>query len=84
MPALRPPLTDMSTDPRIRVIKLAERKRRAKARVKQGRAAAHRPARDEARAAADTVTGWVDELRRQKQQSADAASDFNDLFEDAT
>ena len=74
----------MSTDPRIRVIKLAERKRRARARVKQGRAAARRPAQDEARDAADTVTGWVDELRRQKQQGTDAASDFNNLIEDAT
>ena len=72
----------MSTDPRIRVIKLAERKRRAKARAKQGRAAA-RPVQDEARDAAVTVTGWVDDLRRQKRQSADAAGDFNDLFEDA-
>ena len=75
----------MSTDKRIKVIKLAERKRRAKARAKQNKAAAAaaaRPAQDEARAAADTVTGWVDELRRQKEQSAGAASDFNDLFED--
>ena len=73
----------MSTDKRIKVIKLAERKRRAKARAKQNKAAAAaRPAQDEERAAADTVTGWVDELRRQKEQSAGAASDFNDLFED--
>ena len=73
----------MSTDPRIRVVKLAERKRRAKARVKQGRAAAARPKQDKAREAADTVTGWVDELRRRKRQGAGAASDFNDLFEGA-
>jgi len=72
----------MSTDKRIKVIKLAERKRRAKARAKQNKAAAARPAQDEERAAADTVTGWVDELRRLKEQSAGAASDFNDLFED--
>lgn len=72
----------MSTDNRIKVIKLAERKRRAKARVKQERAA-NRPAQDEARDAATTVNGWVDDLRRQKRQSADAAGDFNDLFEDA-
>jgi hypothetical protein len=74
----------MSTDPRIRVIKLAERKRRAKARVKKSRDAARRPRQDEARDAAHTVTGWVDELRRQKHQSADALSVFNSLFEDAT
>lgn len=73
----------MSTDRPIKVIKLAERKRRAKARVKQERAAASRPAQDEARDAANTVTGWVDDLRRQKRQSTDAAGDFNDLFEDA-
>jgi hypothetical protein len=74
----------MSTDPRIRVIKLAERKRRAKARIKQGRDAARRPGPDKTQDAADTITGWIDELRQQKQQSADAASDFNNLFEDAT
>ncbi|MFL6336991.1 MAG: hypothetical protein ACJ754_27130 [Pyrinomonadaceae bacterium] len=74
----------MSTDPRIRVIKLAERKRRAKARIKQGRDAARHPGPGKTREAADTITGWIDELRQQKQQSADAASDFNNLFEDAT
>ena len=74
----------MSTDPRIRVIKLAERQRRAKARVKQGRDAARRPRPDRTQNTADTVTGWIDELRRQKQESADAASDFNNMFEDAT
>jgi hypothetical protein len=73
----------MSTDHRIRVIKLAERKRRAKARARQGKVAAVRPVQDEARDAAVTVTGWVDDMRRQKRQSADAAGDFNDLFEDA-
>lgn len=72
----------MSTDHRIKVIKLAERKRRAKARVKQEKAAS-RPAQDEARDAATTITGWVDDLRRQKRQSTDAAGDFNDLFEDS-
>ena len=74
----------MSTDPRIRVIKLAERKRRAKARIKQGRDAARRPGLDKTQGAADAVTGWIDELRQQKQQSADAASDFHNLFEDET
>ena len=73
----------MSTDNRIKVIKLAERKRRAKARVKQGQAGADRHGRDKARDAATTVTGWVDDLRKQKRQSTDAAGDFNDLFEDA-
>ena len=72
----------MSTDPRIKVIKLAERKRRAKARVKQGRAAARRPEQDTERDATDTVAGWVDELRKQKRQGAGALSDFNNLFED--
>ena len=73
----------MDMNPRIRVIKLDERKRRAKARVKKGRASAGRPVQDKARDAAATVTGWVDELRRQKRQSADALSGFNSLFEDA-
>jgi hypothetical protein len=74
----------MSTDPRIRVIKLAERKRRAKARVKKGRDSARRPGQDQAPDAAATVNGWVDELRRQKHRRSDATSDFNNLFEDAT
>ena len=72
----------MSTDRRIRVIKHAERKRRAKARDKQGRTSSPPPARDEAREAAAAVNGWVDELRQQKREGADAASDFNDLFDD--
>lgn len=73
----------MSTDTRIKVIKLAERKRLAKARIKQSRDSARRPVQDEARDTAAAVTGWVDELRQQKRQSADAAGDFNDLFEGA-
>jgi hypothetical protein len=72
----------MSTDQRIRVIKLAERKRRAKARVKQGRASAAHLGMDKAREAADTVNGWVDELREQNRQGSDALSEFNNLFED--
>jgi len=75
-------MTIMSTDTRIRVIKHAERKRRAKARIKQGGNAARRPGQDKARDAAETVTGWVDELRMQKRQDANALSGFNDLFED--
>ena len=72
----------MSTNHRIKVIKLAERKRRAKARVRQGRASARRRGQDSARDAADTVNGWLDELRRQKLPDADALSDFKNLFED--
>jgi type IV secretory pathway VirD2 relaxase len=79
-----PDATIMNTDPRIRVIKLAERKRRARARVKKGRAYVPRPeqAEDKARNAAAAVAGWVDELRRQKQQAADATGDFSSLFKD--
>jgi hypothetical protein len=72
----------MNTKPRIKVIKLAERKRRARARVKQERASARPLRQDEARNAAATVTGWVDELRREKQHAADTQGDFNSLFED--
>jgi hypothetical protein len=72
----------MNTIPRIKVIKLAERKRRAKARVKQGGEPDSRPVQDKARDDAATVNGWVDELRRQKRQGANALSDFNNLFED--
>jgi hypothetical protein len=73
----------MSTDPRIRVIKLAERKRRAKARARQGGGSAHPPKQDKARDDAATVNGWVDELRRQKRQAAAASlDDFKNLFED--
>ena len=74
----------MSTDPRIRVIKLAERKRRARARVKKNRDSARRPEQDKAPDAATTVTGWVDELRQQKREGAGTLSAFNNLFEDAT
>lgn len=74
----------MSTDTRIRVIKLAERKRRAKARIKKGRDSAQRTEQDKAPDAAATVTGWVDEMRRQKHERNDATSDFNNLFEDAS
>ena len=74
----------MDTNPRIKVIKLAERKRRAKARVRNGQASAGRSVQEKARDAAATITGWVDELRRQKKQSADALSGFNSLFEDTT
>ena len=77
-----PGATNMKTDPRIKVIKLAERKRRARARVKHERASARRTGQDKAPDAAATVTGWVDELRRQKQQAADAQGDFDSLFED--
>jgi hypothetical protein len=74
----------MKTKPRIKVIKLAERKRRARARVKQGRASVPRHEQDEDRArnAAAAVNGWVDELRRQKRQAADATGEFSSLFKD--
>lgn len=75
------PVTIMSKDTRIRVIKLAERKRRAKARVKQARDSARRPEQDTARGDAATVSGWVDELRQQKRQGTDALGDFNRLFD---
>jgi hypothetical protein len=72
----------MSTDKRIRVIKQAERKRRAKARIKQSRPSAARLGQDKEREAVDTVNGWVDEMREQKRQGSDALNDFNNLFED--
>jgi hypothetical protein len=79
-----PGATTMKIKPRIKVIKLAERKRRARARVKKGRAPVplHEQAEDRARNAAAAVTGWVDELRRQKQQSADTTGDFSSLFKE--
>ncbi|HEY0079600.1 MAG TPA: hypothetical protein VGB73_13385 [Pyrinomonadaceae bacterium] len=74
----------MSTDHQIKVIKLTERKRRAKARIENDRESSHPRGQDEVRDATATVTGWVDDLRRQKHQSADALSIFNSLFEDLT
>jgi hypothetical protein len=74
----------MDTNSRIKVIKLAERKRRAKARVNKDGDSARLPAQDKAPDAAATVNGWVDELRRHKHKDAGALSAFNDLFEDAT
>jgi hypothetical protein len=70
----------MVTNSRIKVIKLAERKRRARARGKKDRARLPEP--DKAPDAAATVNGWVNELRRQKHEGAGALSAFNDLFED--
>ena len=72
----------MSKKPRIKVIKLAERKRRAKARVLKDKVSAGLAEKDKAPDAAATVNGWVDELRRQKHEGAGALSAFNDLFED--
>ena len=74
----------MDTNSRIKVIKLAERKRRAKARVNKNSGSARLHDQDKAPDAAATVNGWVDELRRQKHEGAGALSAFNDLFEDAT
>ena len=74
----------MDTNSRIKVIKLAERKRRAKARIKKNSDPARLPGQGKAPDAAATVNGWVDELRRQKHEGAGALSAFNDLFEDAT
>lgn len=74
----------MGTNSRIKVIKLAERKRRAKARVNEGRDPERDPEQDKRPDAAATVTGWVDEMRRQKHEGAGALSAFNDLFDDAT
>jgi len=74
----------MSTKPRIKVIKLAERKRRAKARANKGRDSASLSGEHKPPDAVATVNGWVDELRRQKQEGDGALSAFNDLFEDAT
>lgn len=75
---------NMSTNSRIKVIKLAERKRRAKARVQKDGDSARLLEQGKAPDAAATVNGWVDELRRQKHDGVDALSAFNDLFEDAT
>ena len=74
----------MGTDSRIKIIKLAERKRRAKARVLKDGDSARLAEKDKAPDAAATVNGWVDELRRQKHEGAGALSAFNDLFEDET
>ncbi|MDT7687747.1 MAG: hypothetical protein QOE46_506 [Acidobacteriota bacterium] len=72
----------MDINPRIKVIKLAERKRRARVRVRKTRASVLRLGQDTERDAAATVTGWVEELRQQKHQSPDAVDGFNSLFED--
>ena len=74
----------MSTQPGIKLIKLVERKRRAKARAEHNRNTASGPEQKGRVNPAATVAGWVDELRRQKHQGAGAASDFNNLFEDAS
>jgi hypothetical protein len=73
----------MEINPRIKVIKLAERKRRARARGRKARESVLRLGQETAPDAAATVTGWVEELRQQKHQSPDALSGFNSLFDDA-
>jgi hypothetical protein len=73
----------MNTNPRIKIIKLAERERRTKVRVGKGQASAGRLGRDKARDASAIITGWVSELRRQKEQSSEAAHGFKSLFEEA-
>ena len=72
----------MSTDPRIRVIKLAQRERRATARVEEALDSERHTGQDKTGDAKATVTEWVDELRRQKRESTGTLSAFNDLFED--
>lgn len=74
----------MSTNPRIKVIKLAERRRRARARVNKGKDPARPAGQNRTPDAAAAVSGWVDELRRRKHEGAGALDAFNDLFGDAT
>jgi len=67
-------------NPRIRIIKFAERERRAQARVVKRLASTNHiaPVPD----AATTVTGWIDELRQLKRQSAEAAPSVKSLLGD--
>jgi hypothetical protein len=67
---------------RIRIIKLAERKRQAQARVVKRRAAASHSVPAQARDVATTVMGWIDELRQLKRQSTGAAPSVKSLLGD--
>ena len=69
---------------RIKVIKLAERERQAEARIAKRIASASHIAQELAPDAAKTITGWVGELRQQKQNSAETTQSFKSLFEDTT
>ena len=68
----------------IRIIKLAERERQAEAQIAEQLASASHLAREEtSNDAAATIMGWMGELQRQKQNSAGAAHNFKNLFENS-
>lgn len=66
----------MSSNSQIRIIKPDERRRQREARVAKPPASANRIAQEKSLDAADIITGWVDEWRQHKQQSAQAARRF--------
>ena len=73
----------MNPNPRIRIIKPAERRQRREARVAKLTASASRVAQENALDAAAIIKGWVGELRQHKKKSAEAARGFMSLSEKA-
>jgi hypothetical protein len=74
----------MTMNSPIKIIKRAERERQREARVAKRLASASQLPQEKARDAATTITGWISELRQQKQQSAVPARIFKSLFGDTT
>jgi hypothetical protein len=73
----------MNTNPRIKIIKPAERRRQREARVAKPKASASRIEQENALEAAATITGWIGEWREHKQQNAETARGFMSLFGEA-
>jgi hypothetical protein len=61
----------MNPNPRIRIIKRAERLRQPETPVAKRPASASHIVQEKARDAANTVKGWIVNSRQQKQQSAE-------------
>jgi hypothetical protein len=66
-------LRNMNQNPRIRVIKRAERERQTEARAAQRPASVTRVAQVKALDAAATIAGWISKWQQQKEQSGISA-----------
>jgi hypothetical protein len=60
-------------NPRIRIIKRAERERQSEARAAKRPASVTRIAQDKARDATTTITGWISKWQQQKEQNGISA-----------
>jgi hypothetical protein len=58
----------MNQNPRIRIIKRAEREQQSEARAAKQPASVTRIAQEKARDATTTITGWINKWQQQKEQ----------------